>query len=261
MEDIRKYTPLRHYYVKVDMDAAEQIETKSGFKLFAPPEEGDTYQSKPFHGVLINAPKNSKIPMGEIVYLNYKAIDSLHTQGKENFYMVTEDLIIAYGDKDNIKAYKSVLVDPIDKKPESDFILLPDYLFKDLETTSGVVIDADNEWLKTEKSRCNTTFKKGDVIQYAKNIDWEYMINRKKNYYIQFVWNIFSKNGKLVNDYNKLIPNEEWVERNGLKLPNTERYMKVEKGKFKGKRILPQVNRIEQDTYIKNEFIFGHLDE
>lgn len=258
---ILNYTPMHHYYVKVDMEQAAQIETKSGFKLYAPPEEGDLYQSKPFHGTLINAPKNSKIPIGETVYLNYQASDTIHKDGKDYYYMVKEHLIVAYGDVKNKKAYKSILVEPVNKKPESEWLTLPDYLFKDLETTSGIVIDADNEWLKSEGSRCNATFKKGDKITYAKNVDWEFLINRKKNYYIKFVHEIFTKNGRLINDYNLLEEKEEWIERNGLRLPNNDRYYKVLKGKFKGKKILPQENRILQKKYISNEFIFGHLDE
>jgi hypothetical protein len=251
---MKTYTPQRHYFIKVNQKDADTFVTENGMELMITPEEGDQYQSKPFHGELMFAPKNSRIPIGETVYMNYKAQEELHKVEGEDMYIIKDDLIVAWGE--DMQAYKCVTLQPEYEKIESDVLLLPDYLFEDQITTSGKILSSDNEWFEQEGL---PTFEKDDEITYSKNLDWEYIVNRKKYYYIQWVHYIFEKNGELINDYNELGDREEWIERNGIRIPNDDRFYDVQRGKFKDKRILPNVKRIELDKYIKNEEIFGHL--
>lgn len=255
------YTPTRHFYIKVDLESADKIVTDSGFELYAPREEGDTYQSMPFHGELVNAPKFSHIPIGETVYLDFKAIDTLHKEGGDAYYIVEDNLIVAYGDIKNLKAYKSIIVDPENKKIESDYLHLPDFLFHGQVTTSGTVITADNDWLGMDETDCDAKLYAGDKIEYSKNLDWEFFVNRKRHYYIKWPDRIFKVNGKLINDYTELAEKEEYIERNGIRVPNNSPYYRAIGGKFAGCEILPEKPRIESEKYIRNRFIQGHVIE
>ena len=109
--DITKYKPTHTYYLEVDIEGNKTMTTKSGKEFFIPDEEGDIYRSKPFYGKLVAAPAKSKIPIGEKVYVMYQAYDTLVKHGDKRYYIVTDDLIIGWGEPDDIKPYKCMLVD------------------------------------------------------------------------------------------------------------------------------------------------------
>ena len=102
--------------------------------------------------------------------------------------------------------------------------------------------------------------KVGDTIEYPKDLDWEFIVNRTVYFYIKWTHQIIRVNGELVNDYNEIVPQPANIEKFGLILPNTERFNECIEGKFEGKRILPDRKRIELSKYIKSQFIFGHLE-
>lgn len=259
-----KWKPQRHYYIRVDFEAALKKKTKGGFEFIAPIDEGDEYQSRPFHGELIACPPNSRIPEGETVYVNFKAQEHLEKVDGEDVYIVTEDFIVGWGDIDNITPHKTIIIAPETEKITSDYLILPDYLFENDPTTKATVISSDNEWFE---SVGRDTFQSGDVIEYEKNLDWEFIVNREKHYYILWTkdtdWTkrIIKRNGELINGYNRVEEKDEWIDRNGIQIPNTDPFYKVLDGEFKGKTVYPEKKRIELNCFIKSEFIHGELVE
>jgi hypothetical protein len=251
------WKPSRHYYVKVDYEAARTLTTDAGLSLIVDREEGSVSTSLPFHGELVLAPDNSRIPIGETVYMNFKAQETDHKIDGDDYFIVTDDLIVAWGE--DKQAYKCITVRPEFQGVESEWLELPDYLFEDQTTTKGNVLSSDNEWFEEEGLEL---FNAGDEIVYSKNLDWEYIVNRARSYYIQWTHRIFMRNGELINGYNELAEkDDDWVEKDGLYIPNKkkDRFYDVLRGKFGGLRVLPQEKSIELGKYIKNEEIFGHL--
>lgn len=267
-DSIENFKPTDTYYIKVDMQAVYTYTTESGMEFYHPNNAGDTYQNKPFHGELVAAPKGSKIPIGATVYLNYLASESLFKIGDENYYVVKKDMLVAYDVEGERKAYESILISVIEEDNESKltFDLSEDEHMDAVingsqkakkPTTCAEVIVADNEWLE---KNYGFTVEPGDILEYEKSLDWGYIVNRTEHFYIKWANRIIRKNDEMVNRYNEIVPISKYIERNGLVLLNTERFTVVVDGEFKGKKILPEVRRIETKKYIKSDFIYGHLE-
>lgn len=269
IDSIENYKPTDTYFIKVDLDAPKVQVTDSGIKLYYPDLEGNTYQNKPMDGELITAPKGSKIPLNSTVYMNYLASESLVKIGDDDYYVIKDDLIVAYDAGEGRKAYKSILVSPRVEEDDSKLILdtSEDELISAVingseglrksPITFGEVIDADKEWMQESYG---FTLEEGDVIEYESALDWEYVVNRKTNYYIKWGDRIIRKDGEIVNDYNEIIPIPKQITKFGLVSPNTERFTPVVDGKFKGKKVLPDMKRVENGKYIKSPYLFGHLE-
>jgi hypothetical protein len=264
--DFEKYKSYRYFYLEVDFAANREMKTDGGLNLYMPDDEGDVYKSKPFHGKLVCAPQNSKIPLGESVYVMYQAIDTLARFDGKSYYIVTEDMIIGWGEPDNINAYKCVLID-VEKKEDKklDFDLSEDNLIdavingsqkKKEPTSRATVISADNDWLESERG---FTLEKGDVIDYEGGLDWEFFVNRKVRYFIKWTDRIVKRNGEMVNRYNEVKPKEKYKTVNGIVLPNNEQTYETVDGEFKGKRIFIEEKRLELGKYIKSDYIHGHI--
>lgn len=267
-DSIEKFKPTDTYYIKVDMQAVYTYTTESGMEFYHPDNAGDVYQNKPFHGELVAAPKGSKIPIGSTIYLNYLACESLVKIGGDDYYIVKKDMLVAYDVGGERKAYESILISVIEEDGDSKLTLdLSEDEFVDAiingsqkekkPTTCAEVIAADNEWLE---KNYEFTVEPGDILEYEKGLDWGYIVNRTEYFYIKWADRIIRKNDEMVNRYNEIIPIAKQIERNGLILPNTERFTVVVDGEFKGKKILPETRRIETKKYIKSDFIYGHLE-
>lgn len=267
-DSIEQFKPTDTYYIKVDLQAVYTYTTESGMEFYHPDNAGDTYQNKPFHGELVAAPKGSKIPIGATVYVNYLASESLFKIGGDDYYVVKKDMLVAYDVEGERKAYESVLISVVEENDDSKltFDLSEDELMDAVingsqkakkPTTCAEVIVADNEWLE---KNYGFTVEPGDILEYESGLDWGYIVNRTEYFYIKWADRIIRKNDEMVNRYNEIIPIPKQIERNGIIMPNTERFTVVVDGEFKGKKILPETRRIETKKYIKSDFIYGHLE-
>lgn len=268
IKSLKDYKPTDTYYIKVDLMSVYTYTTESGMEFYHPDNAGDTYQNKPFHGELITAPKNSRIPVGATVYLNYLASDTLVRTEEGDYYVVKKDMIVAYEVDNVVYAFESVLINVEKvKKEKLVFDTSVDELVdatmngsqrKSPPTTKAEVIAADLEWMK---SNYNFTLEPGDVIEYEAGLDWGYFVNRKEKYYIKWADRIIKKNNQLVNRYNEIVPIPKYKEVYGVVVTNDQRFTKVVDGEFSGKDVLPDTRKIETGKYLKSQFIYGHLEE
>lgn len=260
VEDISKFKPTNTYYIEVDIEENRWIMTPNGTKLYMPDEEGDIYQSKPFYGKLVAAPHFNTIPIGETVYVMYQAYDSLSKFNGKDYYIVTDDMIIGWGDEDNIQPYKCVLIDVEEKDSKSIVTDVSEDMLMDAvmgkrdknHTTKATVIASDNKNLDIQ-------LKEGDEIEYEKDLDWEFFVNRKKRYFIRWVDRIIKRNGRMVNNYVEVRERPKHIEKDGILRPNPQKYFEAVKGKFRGKKIYIEERRLEMNSYVKTDFILGHL--
>ena len=262
LKDLKNFLPTNAYFVKVDMEAPKTYTTENGFEFYHPDNEGDIYQNKPFHGVLCNAPKNCIIPIGETVYMHYQSFDTATKIDGEWYYIIKDDAILGYGDINSIQAYKNILVEPIKEEVDKSKISVD----VSVDELVNAVAASNKPKAFTSKAVVLSVspeidfVKVGDTIEYPKDLDWEFIVNRTVYFYIKWTHQIIRVNGELVNDYNEIVPQPANIEKFGLILPNTERFNECIEGKFEGKRILPDRKRIELSKYIKSQFIFGHLE-
>lgn len=262
IKNLKNFVPTNAYFVKVDMHSPKTFVTESGFEFYHPDNEGDIYQNKPFHGVLTNAPKGSTIPVGETVYMHYQSFDTATKIDGEWYYIIKDDAILGYGDINDIKAYKNIIVEPIKEEGKKSKVTL------DLSADGLIDAVAGKAIPKSFTSKAKVIavsdeidfVSAGDIIEYPKDLDWEFIVNRTIYFYIKWTHQIIRVNGELVNDYNEIIPQPKHIEKFGLILPNEERFNECVEGFFKGKKILVDRKRIELDKYIKFQFIFGHLE-
>lgn len=267
LDSIKDFKPTDTYFVKVDMQSIHTYTTESGMEFYHPKAEGDMYQNKPMLGELVLAPEGCKIPIGSTVYMNYLASDTQAKIGQEDYYIIKDNLIVAYDVDGERKAYQSILISVFEEEKEKIILDLSEDEFMDAihngsdkqakPTSSAEVLDCDNEWLERVYG---FTLNKGDIIEYEKNLDWSFIVNWKNYHYIQWADKIIHCNNKLINRYNEIIPIPKHIVRAGLLLPNLERFTMAVDGEFKGKKILPEMRRIELNKYIKSDFIYGHLD-
>lgn len=265
-KDITKFKPTHTYYLEVDLRGNDWMETKSGMDVFIPDEAGDVYQSKPFLGKLVAAPAKSTIPLGETVYVMYQAYDTLTKFGDKDYYIVTDDLIIGYGEPDNITPYKCVLVDvaPQEKKKRIITEVTDDIMMdavggvkdKKIPPHKATVIASDNS-----KHNLGAKFNAGDEIEYVGGVDWEFFVNRKVRYFIRWTDRIIKRNGRMINNYIEVEPKARHISRGGIVLSNPDPSFKVIKGKFRGKRVYIVGKRLELGAYVKTDFVLGHLTE
>jgi hypothetical protein len=231
----------KRVWIRVDLD--ENRTVGDSVKLYNPVAEGSIYESLPYRGVLEVAPEGFKIPIGEVVYVNYQAIDDHAKIDGVDYYICEPDLIVAWGKRQ--KAFNCLIVEPISDKIKSEWLIIPDDPKNPV--TMGKVLSSDIKG-----------FKKGDMIEYEKNIDWECLIGLKKLYYIQLHEKIYKKNGKLCNDYNEITPREEFTIVNGIYRENPEKFYRVVDGKYKGKAIvLDNGNFIKTKRYVNSRHVAG----
>jgi len=251
----------------VDLMGVYTYKTESGMEFYHPDNAGDNYQNKPFHGELIAAPQKSIIPIGATVYLNYLASDTLVRTEEGDYYVVKKDMIVAY-EVEGVKcAFESVLIE-VEKKKESKLILdfsedeEVDAVINGSQratppTTKAKVLAADVPWME---NNYNFTLSEGDIIEYEGGLDWGYIVNRTEHHYIKWADRIIRKNGEMVNRYNEIVPIPKYINKNGFVTLNQERFTEVVEGEFKGKRVLPEMRKVETGKYIKSPFIYGHIE-
>lgn len=267
LESVENFTPMNAYFVRVDFDSTKTYTTEGGMTFYHPDNEGDSYQNKPFHGIIDALPATSKLKKGDTVYMNYQCSDTA-TKFKDTWYYIINDQDIVAKNLDGVHvAYKSVLVEPNKVEKEKIITEYSESLLYDaiihgkkedtLHTTSAVVIDCDNEWLELE---LGFKLNKGDIIEYQKNLDWGYFVNRTEKFYIKWPQYIIRVNGELVNNYIQIEPKEQYIVKNNLSIPNPERFHKCVDGKFAGKMVLVEDKNIQIKSFIKTDFVYGHLE-
>lgn len=264
VKDIKNFKPTNTYYLKVDLSANEYMTTEAGMEMYMPEEEGDVYQSKPFWGVLAAAPKGSSIPVGEKVYVMYQAYDTLTRFDRDDYYIVTDDLIVGWGEPDNITPYKCVLVE-VEKVVEEKIITdvsedsmvsgVMGQAVRKTPTSKGKVIASDNGGITLD-----VDLSVGDTIEYESSVDWEFKVNRQTRYFIRWCDRIIRCNGDMVNGYVEVTPKPKNIDRGGITLPNPQQYFEAVDGKFKGKKIFIEEKRLELGKYIKSDYVWGNID-
>lgn len=239
---------IKKYIVQIDRKSAETIKFGNS-ELFIEKEEGAEYLSMPFHGTVLSAPKG-RIKTGDTVYMNYQAIDSIQfIEGKE-CYVIDEDLIVATGDKENIKAYNCVILEPKQEKLKSEFIEIIQHDIPD--AVEGVVLSSDIDGIKD-----------GDHIEYENNIDWEFLVNREKHFYIKWVHKIIKVNGEMRDGWIEFEKPPAFIEKNGLHIPNKDKFVTITSGEHSGKKAVFLDNRgaVKNGKYIHEDYIFGTVED
>lgn len=222
--------------VQVDLKENEYVTTESGLKLFQPPKEGDKSLSMPNYGKVIACPEKVDL-LGKTVYMNYRACGTFTLLENVPVYIVDEQLIVAHSD---MKAYKSVLIEPIYDEFKSDVLQVVNNKRRDF--TRGVVLDSDVPFCKS-----------GDEIEFEKHTAWDYLYNHKPHYYIQWVDRIVKVNGELVNGWNELAERPERIEQNGILVKNRTQHRLVSKGEYAGRNVYIK-GKILADKYARDFF-------
>jgi hypothetical protein len=257
VKDVSRFIPTNTYYIEVDLSDNTWFKSSSGVKLYMPEDEGDIYQSKPFMGKLVAAPAKSTIPIGETVYVMYQAYDTLTRLNDKDFYVVTEDLIVGYGDIDNIQAYKCVLIDVEEEEHKKLTFDVSDDDYMDAITGKPVKRTPTHKAkvLSVDDSSVEFELKRGDSIEYVGGVDWEFFVNRTKKYFIRWTDRIIKRNGELVNGYVQIMHKPKYINRGGILITNDDPTYTVVDGKFSGKRVYLESKRIELSSYIKTDYI------
>lgn len=230
------------YLVEVDLKSVRKI-TEGKTTFLALDKEGDTYQNMPFDGILVASPQGSKIKIGEQVFMNHQAIDTLIKINDKPYYYIDESLIVAYGE--NKQAFNCVILEPKTEKIESEYLTV---IQDDLpDTVKGIVLSSDIEGIN-----------KGDEIEYENNVDWEFLLNHKKHYYIKWTENIVKCNGELINNYVEVELMPQYKIRNGIRVPEVDNRRKVHSGEYKGELVyLDRSSTVVNNKYIKSSAICG----
>lgn len=236
---------INKWIVAVDLESNESYE-KNGIKFYVPKHDGDELRDNPHCGILKHAPKDSKIPIGSMVYLtSYASEEHIEIEG-ELCYIVTENKLIAYGELDNMIPYKTILIEPIKENTvTSDLIYIP--RINEVLPTTAKVIASDIDYVKA-----------GDVIEYEERIDFEFFVNAKTYYYIDssFDNRIVKVNGELVNNWEEVETPEEYIEKNNLRIKNTEKNPLISTGEYKGYRVvLDRGYKLMRNKYINTNQI------
>lgn len=238
---------LNKYILKPDYDSMETIKHGS-LELLAQATEGSMYENMPYRCKVIGAPEKSKIREGDVVYVNFQAMYSKQNIEGEDCYVVNEDLIVAREVDGEIKAFKCVIVEPIQDRLQSKFLKV---IQTDLpDATHGRVISSDVK-----------PFKEGDEIDYENNIDWEFLLNGEKYYYIQWTHRILRVNGWVADGFNFVEPPEGMVEHNGILIQNEDQTYYVKEGRYAGKRVFLNKSALRNGSYIHDDEIYGLLEE
>ena len=196
--------------IEVDLREKQSV---SGSDLFIPYREGSLYEQAPEVGTLVKSPDISNIPEGRRVYFQYDAIgDDKQLKPNENvwgykgktYISCPPHYIKAYEDKGLLIANSCILLEHTASKQS-----LLDFELDKKNVTEATVISSDHP-----------DFKKGDVIKYLTDNDFELHVDGKTFFYLDKYETIVEKNGECYGGWNQIETKPPYTEVGGILLPN-----------------------------------------